>query len=293
MVSDRKIVASNGRITVELTDLPFTVKEIKGFDRLEVQIVTSQGFNQDGATLINDFVNPREMEIDGQLYADDTVHLQNLRDKMMNLFLPKTDITINHYYGGRNRIIVARVEETPEFQFTSVSKLQNYRVRLIAAEPYWRDVSETLVQMADVVGDFHFPLVIPIDEGVHFGIKSTALIANVYNQSPINTGMRIDFIANGKVTNPQLFNINTRKYIKILCEMEAGDKVTVKTGDDKTVYRIKNGILEDFIGRVDLAGGGNTFLELEPGDNLFRYAADTGQEMLELKIYYCNKYMGV
>ena len=62
---------------------------------------------------------------------------------------------------------------------------------------------------------------------------------------------------------------------------------------DKSVLRQFNGIETDYIGKIDLAGGGNTFLELEPGDNLFRYAADSGENMLETRIYFYNKYLGV
>lgn len=292
-MTERRIIIANERITLELTALPFTVDEIKGFDRLNVQIVTSQGFDQDGATLINDYVMPRSMEISGQFFGETAEQIQKQRDTLLNLFIPKTNITINHYYGGRNRLITARVENTPEFGFTAVSRINSYNVELLAAEPYWRDVSETLVRMANIVGEFHFPLRIPVNKGVHFGVKSSSLIVNVYNKSSIRTGMKIVFIANGEVSNPQLFNVKTREYIKILCNMEAGEKITVHTGEDKNVVRIKNGVTENYIGRIDLAGGGNTFLELNPGDNLFRYAADTGQDMLELKVYYCNKYLGV
>lgn len=292
-LTDRRIIASNGRITLDLTELPYTVDEIKGFDRLNVQIVTSQGFDQDGASLLNDYVLSRDMEIKGQLRGETTARIQDLRDKLLNLFVPKTNLTINHYYGGRNRLITARVEKTPEFTFTNVSIVQNYSIQLIATEPYWRDVSDTLVQMANIIGEFYFPLSIPRGEGVHFGVKSTSLIANVYNNSSIKTGMTIVFIANGEVTNPQLFNINTREYIKLLCNMEATEQIIIQTGIDKTVTKVKNGLSEDYIGKIDLAGGGYTFLELLPGDNLLRYAADEGQDMLEIKIYYSNKYAGV
>lgn len=293
MVTDKKIIVSNGSTSVELTALPYTVKETKGFDRLSVQIVTSQGFDQEGASLLNDYVTPRDMSISGQVKAETTAQMQNLRDKLFNLFIPHTDITINHYYGGKNRLIVARVEKTPQFKHTEVSKVDTYEVNLTATEPYWRDVTETLVPIANTTGGFHFPLIIPKDEGVTFGIKSASLIADVYNYSSIKVGMRIVFIAKGAVSNPQLFDVNTRKFIRLLCDMEAGEQVIVQTGQDKTVTRIKNGVSEDYIGKIDLAGGGNTFLELAPKDNLFRYGADSGEDMLETKIYFHNKYPGV
>jgi len=293
MVTDRKIIIANGNTSVDLTFRPFTVRNIEGFDQLEIQNVTSQGFDQDGASLLNSYVLPRDMKITGQLKAESTYQMQKLREKLQSVILPKRDLEITHFYGGVNRVIIARAKKTPEFEFTNVSSVQNYTIELKATEPYWRDENETLVQIANVVGKFHFPLYIPKNKGVCFGIKSSSLIADVFNQSSIKVGMKIVFIANGSLSNPQLFNVNTREFFRLKCDMKPGEKITVVTGTENTVTREKNGIEEDYIGKVDLQGGGDTFLELDPGDNLFRYGADSGEDMLEIKILFQNRYPGV
>lgn len=294
MVTDRKIVVTNGNTSLELTRAPCYVTKTEGFDNLEVQIVTSQGFDQDGATELNSYVLPRDMKIYGAIKAESTNQMQDMRDKVLNIFAPKTQVTITHYYGGTNRMIKASVKKTPKFSLTDVSIIQEYEVELKATDdPYWMDKTETLVQIANVIGKFHFPIAIPKDTGMVFGVKSPSLIVDVYNKSQIKVGMRFVFIANGTVENPQLFNVNTREFFKLKCEMEAGETITVQTGTEKAVTRNAKGIIEDYIGKVDIASGGNTFLELAQGDNLFRYAADKGENMLEMKIYFSNKYLGV
>ena len=293
MVTDRKIIISNGSTSVELTAAPYTVQETTGFDRLEIEHVKSQGFDQDGATLINSYVLPREMEITGQIKAYTTAQMQLLRDKLQSLFVPKKELTVTHYYGGINRVINAITEKSPKFDFTDVAPVQQYSVSLVATDPYWRDQTETLIAVANVIGGFHFPLVIPKSQGVTFGIKSSSLIAKVYNRSSIKVGMQITFIAGGVVKNPQLFDVNKRTFIKLLCTMGAGEKIVIQTGQDNTVTKVKNGVSEDYIGKIDLAGGGDTFLELNPGDNLFRYAADAGENYLETRIQFYNRYPGV
>lgn len=293
MVTDRKIIVSNENTSVELTAMPYTVQRIKGFDRLNVKNVTSQGFDQDGASLLNSYVLVRDMEIAGQMKANTTYLMQKNRDRLSEMFMPDKEVQITHYFGGVNRAITAIVEKTPKFEFTDVTTVQSYEISLEAMDPYWRDEKETLIPIADVRGSFHFPLVIPKNRGVCFGIRSSSLIANIYNRSSIRVGMRIEFIARGALTNPQLFDINTRKFIRLLCSMEAGEKITVETGLNKSVIRRKNGISEDYIGKIDLAGGGDEFLELAPGSNLLRYGAETGEKMLEVRISYNNKYSGV
>lgn len=291
MVSDRVIIASNGDTSVVLTQSPFYLRNTSGFDKLEVTNVTSQGFDQDGASLLNSYVQPRPMEIEGQIKASSPAEMQMLKDKLFCLFAPKKDITITHFYGGKNRNIKVRVKKSPEFSLTDVSVIIEYSVSFTALEPYWQDINETLIQIADIKGKFHFPLA--IHETI-FGLKSPSLIANIFNHSCIKVGMRIVFQAQGRVVNPQLFDIKKREFVKILCEMESGERITIETGKDrKTITRNKNGITEDYLGRIDLVGGGNNFLELEPGDNLLRYAADEGENFLETNIYFYNKYMGV
>lgn len=294
MVTDRRIIVTNGSTSIELTGKPYYVIKTAGFDRLESKIVTTQGFDQDGATELNSYVLPRDMEIYGAIKAETTIEMQNMHDKLLNLFVPKGRVAITHYYGGINRMIKASVEKTPEFNFTDVSTIQEYHVQMQATgDPYWADMKETLIQVANVRPMFHFPISIPKDKGMVFGVKSPSLIANIYNKSPIKVGMRFTFIANGTVVNPQLFNVKTRKFFKLKCTMAPGETITVQTGTEKTVIRNKNGVTEDYIGMIDIASGGNTFLELAAGDNLFRYAADEGEKMLEMKIYFSNKYMGV
>ncbi|MBD5395023.1 MAG: phage tail family protein [Lachnospiraceae bacterium] len=293
MVRERVIIVSNGSTSLTLTNPPYYVKKTEGWDELDVELVTSQGFDQDGATELNSYIQPRSMTITGQLYAETSIQMQQLHDNILNLFLPKREIRITNYFGGKNRVITASVTKTPNFEHTDVTKVDEYTVKMEATKPYWQDPGETLIQIANVVATFHFPFSINKNTGMVFGVKSPSLIAAVYNYSVIKVGMRFVFIANGTLSNPQLFNIKTREFFKLKCDMQAGEIITVQTGTDKTVTRNVNGVEEDYIGKIDIPSGGNTFLELAPGDNLLRYSADTGEDMLEVKLYFNNKYLGV
>ena len=75
--------------------------------------------------------------------------------------------------------------------------------------------------------------------------------------------------------------------------MTAGEQITIRTGDERTITRRLNGISKNYIGYVDIQGGGCTFLELDVGDNLLRYGAADGESMLAVKITFANKYVGV
>lgn len=293
MVTDRKIIISRTGETLVLTESPFFVEEIKGFDGLDVNVVTTQGFDQDGSTPVNIYTDDRPMEIKGQIYAESTWKMQELRDRLSNIFLPKAVLEVRHYYGGVARTIKAYAEKTPMFTLTKVSKLQEYQVKLKATDPYWRGDRDAMVEMAGTKGHFHFPLVIPKRKGVIFGVKSTSKIASVPNRSAIRTGMTIIFTARGNVTNPYVINIYTRECIQINCGMVNGQTITVETGEEKTIMSRLNGVATDYIGHVDLEGGNCDFLELAPGDNVLRYGAQEGEDYLAVKFVYATKYAGV
>lgn len=293
MVTDRRITISRTGETLILTEDPFFVEEIKGFDSLDVNVVTTQGFDQDGSTPVNIYTDDRPMEIKGQIYAGSSWKMQELRDKMLNIFLPKAVLEIRHSYGGVTRTIKAYAETTPAFTLTKVSKIQEYRVKLKATDPYWRGDRDSMVEMAGTKGRFHFPLVIPKGKGVIFGVKSKAKIASVPNRSAIKTGMTITFTAKGNVTKPYVINIYTRECIQINCAMVNGQTITIETGEEKTITSRLNGISTDYIGYVDLEGGKCDFLELNPGDNVLRYGAEEGEDYLAVKFVYATKYAGV
>ena len=293
MVTDRVITVSNKRRSLTLTDPPFYVEDITGFDSLDVRIVTSQGFNQDGSSLVNVYTEQRAMRIEGAIFAAATAKMQALRSAILGLFLPKEELTIKHSYGGFTRTITAYTEKTPAFKFTKVSKLQTYAVTLVATDPFWYEDGNSLVEMASTKGMFRFALAIPARKGIIFGKKSTSKIASLPNKSVVKLGMTIVFTAKGEVVGPYVLNVYTRECLRLNCVMKEGQTVTVTTGQEKTASSRTNGVSEDYIGHLDIAGGNGIFLELDVGDNLLRYGADSGEEYLSVKFVYSNKYVGV
>lgn len=293
MVTDRKIIVSNGQISCEITKDPYYVNSISGFDRLKVKNVIGKGYIQDGGEITESIIDVRDITISGQIRSDTTYGIQKLRDNLLQVFRPKTDIQIVHSYGGVRRMIMVRAESTPRFKFTDITKIQKWEVDLQAADPLWQDETESVVYIADTKRKFHFPLIIPQNRGTIFGIRQQSAITVVRNESCMDIGFKIIFEALGDVENPQIFNINTRESLKLICIMKAGDKITVQGGRNKKVILEADGTVTNYIGHVDLAGGNAVFPLLHPGDNVFRLMAERGENLLEGKLYFRNRYLGV
>ncbi|WP_341349348.1 phage distal tail protein [Clostridium botulinum] len=124
--------------------------------------------------------------------------------------------------------------------------------------------------------------------------REPSLIVNVLNNGQVRIGMIMEFFVRGTLSNSSLFNVNTREFIKINRGIVAGEKFIINTNvGKKKILQELNGVTTDILNYLDIVGGGDTFLQLDIGDNLFRYNADSNLENLEVNIYFSPQYLGV
>lgn len=288
-----KVIYENDRgERVEIAySFPFFLQQILGVDGTNANITTTKGVGQDGSTQTNVTLKERPLQIIGYIKERDKDTLARRRERLLQVFTPKSKGTLQYEYGNIKRKIRVQVDSAPTFSKAfNTFEVLNFIIDLVAHNPYWQDISENKSEIAVWRGAFEFPLEI-IGEGIEMGYREPSLIVNVFNKGHEACGMKIQFKALATVTNPSLFNVNTREYFKINKTMAAGEVITVTTHfQSKRVELNKNGVITNAFNWIDVA---STFLELDPGDNLFRYDADEGIDNLEVSIYYNPQYLGV
>lgn len=158
-------------------------------------------------------------------------------------------------------------------------------------DPY---IYESETKKADIalwIPSFDFPLEITSDEGIEMGYRSQSLIVNVLNNGQSPTGMIIRFRALGTLLNPMLLNVNTYEQLKLNTKMIAGDVIEVSTYRGiRSVMLTRNNSKTNVFNTLDLQ---SVFLQLEIGDNLFRYDADEGLDNLEVSMIFNPRRIGV
>lgn len=273
---------------------PYFLQELRGVDGVDSLIQKTKNYHQDGYLDYDSSLQDRPLQIIGIIKASDKAEAGRHREKLFKVFNPKEKGILQYEYGDIKKRIECQIERAPKFQKKSNSfKRQIFMIDLLCPSPYWQDINESKEEIALWKGSFHFPLVIP-QEGIIMGYREPSLIVNVKNMGHVQTGMKIEFIAKGTLKNPSLFDINTRKFLKINRIMTPGEKIIVNTNSGKKgVKSYLNGVTTDILNDLDIAGGGRTFLQLNTGDNLFRYDAEEGIDNLEVRIYYNNNYLGV
>lgn len=294
MLSKRheKVIYENDRgERIEIAySFPYLLQGFTGADGTDANITSSKGVGQDGMTITSVNLEPRPLQILGKINENDKSVLAKRRTKLLQVFNPKVQGWLQYEYGDVKKRIRCQVESAPFFSKAfNTFEVLNFVIDLIAANPYWQDLTQSRSDIAIWQGSFEFPLEIT-EEGIEIGFREPSLIVNILNLGDVSCGMKIQFKALATVVNPSLFNVNTREYFKTNKTMEAGEVITVTTNfQNKRVQLNKNGVVSSLTG-WDYT---STFLELDPGDNLLRYDADSGIESLEVSIYFTPQYLGV
>ncbi|AVP61687.1 phage tail family protein [Clostridium sporogenes] len=283
-----KLVSVNK--TLELGNENYKISNIDGIEYPELELTINSNAHYDGSLVTNKRVNKRYISIQSD-YKGEGKEIE--RESLISFFNPKNKGKLIVDYCGLQRAIEYEVEKFNS-KLINVYDDLSFIVDLTCPNPYWTDIELNKKQIALWKGDFHFPLVIPINKGITMGHREPSLIVNVNNKGNVKTGMIIEFFARGTLSNPSLFNVNTREFIKINKGMVAGEKFIINTNvGKKKILQELNGATTDILNYLDIIGGGDTFLQLDVGDNLFRYNADSNLDNLEVNIYFSPQYLGV
>lgn len=279
-----KLVIKNIDINKTLTfpSKLILVEEIQGMDGLDSDIISSTGMNMDGSKYICSNVKERNVPIKLGIRTTDKDVIDEIRRMLLSFLKPKDNIRL--FYKGK--YAYGRVESAPKFSKGGV--ITHGSLSILCSDPYLYS-GEIKQEIALWKKDLHFP--ISFTGKMPFGHREPTLIVNVKNNGDVPTGMKIIFKAIGTVKNPSLFDVYTRNYIKINIELKDGQQVIVDTtpGNKKIILN-DNGIESKIMNHIDYK---SKFLQLNVGDNLFRYNADENINNLSVDIYYFERYVGV
>lgn len=250
---------------------------------------TSHGLEQHGDYYTGSNLQSRTISIVGYISAS-FEKAKNIKRNLIRIINPTNEFKITKNGFSINGYPTSTVKFSHN-QNESYAGLYKFLIDFYCPVPFWNEGADTKATISYWKGNFKFPLFTDKSQGTVMGYKSPSLIVNVFNPGDVQTGMRIEFKANGSVSSPSLFNVNSREYIKINKNMEAGEKIIIHTEyGKKKIQSIHNGDTIDILHKLDLT---STFLQLEVGDNLFRYDAESNLNNLQVNIYYNPKYLGV
>lgn len=263
--------------------------DVTGISDVRNTLYTSSSMGQHGTTLISQKIDEREIDIKGSVNKRDKDRVLELRRTAQRVLNPELSATLTYIYKDFVRVIDCKIDNAPVFSRKKV--FNDFTIQLLCPSPFWQEQAEDKADIASWIASLEFDLEIPEDEGMEFDYREPNVIVDVYNEGDVATGMRIEFRATGTLTNPVLLNVDTGEYIQVNAELLAGDVVTVNTEyGSKGATLQRGGVTSNYFRYIDVD---STFMQLEIGDNVFRYDAEMGVDALEVTIYHTNKYLGV
>lgn len=287
-------LSTNAVLELDKVTTPYYILDSAIWGEVEGTHHSYKYVNQVGVYVTGTSLGTREVEVSGWIIADTEAQMTD-RKAMLNRFVNPQQLIELSYSKYRLKFLP---NSSIKYSTTVVENNEvvcKFKIPGMAADPLFRDDHEDKVSAASTKAMFHFPLIInkttQKPPTVMFGVREPSLIVNFYNSGAVGTGMRIVFKALGTLTGPSLINVYTQEYFKLNKTMYAGEVVEITTtvGEKKVVASI-NGVEMNYFRYRDLD---STWLQLDVGDNLFRYDAEAGIDNLEVYIYFSNKYLEV
>ena len=101
----KKVIYENDRgERIEIAySFPFFLNKIIGVDGTDAEITTSKGVGQDGTTIENVSLEPRALQIIGNIKGKSKEELARYRSKLLKVFNPKIKGTLQYEYGDIKR----------------------------------------------------------------------------------------------------------------------------------------------------------------------------------------------
>lgn len=289
-----KKVKNSDELILDMVSTPEYVLKSVDWGTIKSTHHTYKYVNQVGVTVSGTSLETRPITIEGWIVASNPLRMDILKRKLNGFVNPQDAIDL-HYSKYMIRFIP---DETVKY---AIDKSENndafckFSITGICPNPLFMNADENISVFATTIPRFHFPLITSTglqEKGVVFGSRTNELIANIFNEGSVVSGMRIIFKANGTVINPKLINVNTQERFILNKTLIADEEVEVNTnvGEKNVRGKIGNKPYSNYYMYKEID---SSWLQLEIGDNLFRYDADEGIENLEIFVYYYNRFLEV
>lgn len=276
----KQIVCERGGETIVFTYAwPLWLIDAEGLEEAEYRVTTAELGDADGDVMIGTAAGKRNILISADIKGD----YETMRRKLFAFFAPGKPGTLKHVDGGETKVIDYYVEK---ITFGFSGRLRTVTVSLLCPDPLLRDDQITRVYMSRYEPTLQFPFV--YGAPIMVARRVAERIVTIHNPTEITTGLRVTFSARATVVNPGLEELSREQSftIPLSVGVVSGDNITITTG------QAEKDIVQEGKSKRGIWRRGDNWLQLEPGDNVYRYTATSGVDALDVMLEYTLKYRG-
>lgn len=230
----------------------------------------------DGGRVSPELAVPREITLTG-------IIKRNIPEARLLLDMAMSPLRMGELIVGDKRL-VCQVTESPVFREDGAIW---FRVKLLARQPYFEDISEAYAKLYGFQGGVQFPA--QIEDGFEFGAKRLDGAFIVVNSGDVDVGMRLRILATGEAANPSVRNADTGERVKFLLTLQEGDELHVTTIENRKMAKLVRGGGET--NAMPYLDPQSRFITLKSGLNLLVAEAEEGAPMLQAETFFRRKYV--
>lgn len=272
-----KYIRSDGKELEMNYSAGYLIRTIEGATGHSTTVASSQGYEQIGETVQGVSTLGKQISVYGYILDGQT----DRKKALINMFLPNTHgkmVWEDTYY------IDVYVAEAPTITQTWHSQ---FSFALYAPDPMWKRMGESLYQLGGITGGFSFP--VNYSEPHTFGMATAATQFNAQNEGDMATSFKLVIRAGSMgLEGFGLQNVHSLKEIRFNGSLLADEYLEVYR-EAGQIYVRKNGIADAF----DMLDDESTLFELDPGDNVLLFTADSGAATASVFISFNAAYAGV
>ena len=262
----------------------WSVRGVSGLNPPNATMSIASITTNDGSILNNSRIESRNLVFNIMLDGN----IESSRINLYKYFRVKQKCKIYYKNGLRDVYIEGYVESFEDDFFV---QRQEAQISIMCYQPFFNAVNDLVVDLSVVLANFEFPFDIE-STGKEFSTIERTHECVLTNEGDVDNGVIIEMRATGTVTNPIIYNAETREFIGLNYTMIAGDLITINTNvGEKSVKLQRNGIETNIINYLKKD---STWLKIFVGDNVYTYVCDDNTEdFLNIKFIHTHQYAGV
>lgn len=301
-----KNIKSGVEIPIHREDTPDYILNYVDWGQIQGSQYTYKYSKQVGVYVVSTSLETRAVTIAGWIIAPNNTAMTERKAKLNAFVNPQEDIQITY----KNKFLIfspsTTIQYARENERDNNNVIAQFKISGTAANPLFMDQNENRTESGNYQAAFHFPLIIndtdiqdsedveqhhPLPT-IMFAVKERSRLMLITNNGTVPIGMQIILEANGEVVNPVITNINTQEFYQINKTMIAGEQIDINTmiGSKHILGKVGSGEWSNYFRYRDFD---STWLQLEVGDNIFAYDAESGGDNLEVTIEFNNGYLEV
>ena len=271
-----RYVPTNGADIILTRDYGYLINTVEGVTGHAVTVTTAQGYGQIGDTVQGMSTAGQLLTITGRVPKQNTA----AKRALLRTFLPLSSgrlIWEEKYY------IDVVVHDSPAI---SQEKHSTFMFALYAPYPYWRRLAESYYELGGMSAEFRFPINYATPH--RFGTSTAETQFNAINNGDSAAQFALSIRAgDSDLVNFAITNVNTLKSLKFIGAIPAGETLEMYR-ESGQLYIRQNGA-----DAFDLLDDTSDLFELDAGDNVLLFTADSGAATAKVIVTFHEPYVGV